>query len=379
MSTPNVITAPRRRLKWDAHPDKIGAWLAESDFGTSPAIREVLRQAVDEDFLTYLPASTAAAVSRACADFYAAHHQWDIDPDTVHVIPDVVEGLRLTIRHFIGAGAPVIVPTPAYMPFLNVPALLSHPIIEVPSVLRDGRWHLDLDRIDQAFAGGAQLLVLCNPHNPLGQVMRPSEMREVSAVVQRHGARVFADEIHAPVVYPGARHIPYASHSPAAAEHTVTSTSTSKGWNVPGLKSAQLILSSTADQQLWRRHDPVPTQGGSILGAVAAVAAYAQSEEWLAQTLTQLQQARSVVTELVRSELPLATYLEPEATYLAWLDLSAYGHAAPAQRIASHGGVALTDGADCGSGFSQSVRFTFATQTDVLHRAISGIATAMRG
>ncbi|HEY0214780.1 MAG TPA: aminotransferase class I/II-fold pyridoxal phosphate-dependent enzyme, partial [Cellulomonas sp.] len=241
--TPAAVLS--RSVKWSVPQGWIGAGIAESDFGTAPSVVAALQEAVSAQSLTYLPQSVATAASQACASFLAARHGWSVPADRVHLVPDVLTALRIVLRRFVPAGAPVVVPTPAYMPFLAVPGQEGHPVIELPCE-RDatGRWTLDLDGLARAFREqGAGLLVLCNPHNPLGQVLTTAEMAAVRDVVDRAGARVFSDEIHAPVVYPGGRHVPYASLDPVTARHTVTATSISKGWNAPGLKCAQVVLS----------------------------------------------------------------------------------------------------------------------------------------
>jgi cystathionine beta-lyase len=221
--------------------------------------------------------------------------------------------------------------------------------------------------------------VLCNPHNPLGQVMTIEEQRDVAAVVERHGARVFADEIHAPVVYSGARHRPYAALSPSTVAHTVTATATSKGWNIPGLKSAQLILRSEADQALWLRRDIVPYLEGSILGAVAARVAYTEGVPWLDEMVQVFDSNRRFLRELLAVHAPDVAYRMPEATYLAWLDFRAFGlETDPALFLRSHAGVIASSGADSGLGGEGFVRFNFAMPAELLERSVAAIGGALR-
>src|SRR3712207_818112 len=173
-------------------------------------------------------------MARACADWYASRYGWHVPAEWVTPLADVVAGLQVAIEQFTPPGSPVVLPTPAYMPFLKVPGALGRELIEVPLVEREGRTTYDLDGIARAFAAGGRLLVHVNPHNPLGRVFTAEEQLALADVVEAAGARVFADEIHAPLVHPGAVHRPYASLSPVTAGHTVTATSASKAWNLPG-------------------------------------------------------------------------------------------------------------------------------------------------
>ena len=254
--TLNRITVAdlRRRggLKWTyAGPDVLGAFVAEMDFGTAPAVEAALRAVIARQDYGYLTPRAARQMAVACAAWLTEGSGWEVDPDWVRPLPDVIKGLEAAITLFSRPDSPVILPTPAYMPFLSVPPLLGRKIIQVPMTTVDGRAGLDLDGIGAAFRAGGHLLILCNPCNPIGRVYTQAELAGVGEVVERHGGRVFADEIHAPLVYPGHRYIPYASLSEVTAGHTLTATSASKGWNLPGLKCAQLILGHEADRELW--------------------------------------------------------------------------------------------------------------------------------
>ena len=163
----------------------------------------------------------------------------------------MLKALEIAITRFSRPGSPVILPTPAYMPFLSVPGFLGREIIQVRMIDDDGFFTFDLDAIEDAFRAGGHLLIFCNPYNPLGRVFTAKEITRLTDVVDRHGGRVFADEIHGPLIYPGQTHIPYAATSPTAAAHTLTATSASKAWNLPGLKCAQVILSSEPDRRRW--------------------------------------------------------------------------------------------------------------------------------
>jgi cystathionine beta-lyase len=378
------LTGPARggtwtTRKWEVRRPEIGAWIAESDFGTAPAVTAALHQAVERGFLTYLPDHAAAAAEAACSTFLHRRHGWAVPADRVHLVPDVVAALRITMDHFVGPDAAIAVPTPCYPPFLTAPARLGRRVIQVPSARIGDRWRIDADALASAFADGARLLLLCNPHNPLGQVMTIEEQEEVAAVVERFGARVFSDEIHAPVVYEGARHHPYAALSPATAAHTVTATATSKGWNIPGLKSAQLILTSDADQETWLRRDIVPALEGSILGAVAARVAYTEGVAWLDEMIRVFDGNRRLVGALLAEHAPDVGYTMPEATYLAWLDFSAFGLDDDVARfLRAEAGVVASSGTDTGQGGEGFVRFNFAMAPHLLERSVAAIGRSLR-
>jgi cysteine-S-conjugate beta-lyase len=368
----------RRSVKWtQGGPGVIGAWVAEMDFGTAPAIEAALRDVIARADFGYLSDHAREEMAQACADWHRDSYGWAVDAARVKPLPDVIKSLEAAITAFSRPGSPVIVPTPAYMPFLTVPPWLGREIIGVPMVASGGRLVLDLDGIEAAFAAGGHLLVLCNPCNPVGRVYTRGELAAVAGVVHRNGGRVFADEIHAPLVYPGAAHIPYASISADAAGHSVTATGASKGWNLAGLKCAQLILTNDADAAGWAETGYMLRRGASTPGVRATIAAYRDGAAWLGDVLGYLDGSRLLLAKLLAEHLPAIGYQPPEGTYLAWLDCRDLGiDGSPAEFFLAKAGVMLTDGAACGA--AGHVRLNFATPRPILTEMIRRMAGAVR-
>jgi cysteine-S-conjugate beta-lyase len=366
-------------VKWTQFPGKVGAFIAEMDFGIAPPITRALHAAVDQGSFGYLPQALVERLAEAYADWSRTRYGWDIPPANVRPLADVIAGLIAAIEHFSRPGSPVIVPTPAYMPFLVVPRTLGREVIEVPLVSgRDGRLSYDLDGLDAAFRAGGHLLIVCNPHNPVGRVLTRAEMTGIAEVVERHGGRVFADEIHAPLVFPGHRHVPYASISPVAAGHALTATSASKAWNLPGLKCAQLILSNDADLQAWSTVGFMAEHGASNLGVVANIAAFSAGGPWLDEVIAYLDGSRALLGELLAEHLPGVGYAPPEGTYLAWLDCRELDLGdQPCQYFLDRAGVALTDGRLCGAVGTGFARYNFATPRPIMRESVERMARAL--
>jgi len=366
-------------LKWSAFPGTIGAFVAEMDFGTAPVVTEALHAAVDAGQLGYLPSALTDTMSRTVAHWYRTACDWSLDPGQVHPVGDVLQALQVVIEHYTRPESPVIVPTPAYMPFLTVPPVQHRDVIQVPMhQAEDGRYSLDLDALAAAYRAGGHLLVLCNPVNPVGRVLTRGELEAVADVVAAHDGRVFADEIHAPLVFPGARHVPYASLSEVTAGHTVTATSASKAWNLPGLKCAQLVISNDADAEVWQRIAYVASHGASTLGVVANTAAFGGGQPWLADVLGYLDGNRTALTTLLAEHLPEVRYAPPEGTYIAWLDCRPLGLEESPADFFRRAGVALTDGTACGTAGAGFVRLVFATPRPILAEAVTRMGEAVR-
>lgn len=376
--TPEYLTRAER-LKWQVPPGGIGAWVAEMDFGVSPAITEALERLVHAGSLAYPTPSMGAELQEATASWCADRYGWTVPERDIHVVSDVIGSLLLTLRHTLPAGTPVVVPTPAYMPFLNVTTTFGYPAVLVPGIFADdGAYSLDLDAISDALGAGARMVVLTNPHNPVGRVYSREELLALSEVVEAHGARVFSDEIHAPLVLAeNLRHVPYASISEAAAQHSITATAASKGWNIPGLKSAQLIVTADADRAALT---PVINgyygHSASTLGYVASTAAYRDSREWIDEVVAYLRGNALLLGDLLAEHLPAVRYAVPEGTYLAWLDMQELGIEKPGDFFAETAGVRCNDGATCGS--PGDLRFNFAMTRDTLREAIERMGAALR-
>ncbi|MEO3937427.1 aminotransferase class I/II-fold pyridoxal phosphate-dependent enzyme [Dermatophilaceae bacterium Soc4.6] len=370
----------RRTLKWSHYPDDVlPLWVGEMDFPTAPAVLEAVRRAVDDECLGYPLDAQASGLGAGLAGWLGRELGWAVDASQVHLVPNVVRGVGLALDTLCDDG-PVVIPTPAYMPFFDVVRLRGREVVPVPMLRAtpadDAPWVLDLEAIESALLQGARALILCNPHNPLGHVHTHDELTGLAEVVQRHGARVVSDEIHAPLVFEGT-HLPYAALSPDTAAHTVTVLSASKAFNLPGLACAQVVTSSEADTAAWRAIPHEKTIGVGTLGIEANLAAYEHGGPWLAQVRERLAANARLVADAVAA-MPGVEHRLNEATYLAWLDLSALDlDTEPAPWLLEHARVALSDGAAFGAPQHRFARLNFATTGVILEEALGRIAAAV--
>jgi len=378
-ATTVTMLRARGSFKWTAPgPDGLGAAVAEMDFGAAPAILDALAALSADANFGYLSPVLADQLAGACAEFQRRRYGWEVDPALIHPVPDVLKALEIAITHFSRPGSPVILPTPAYMPFLSVPGFLGREIIQVRMRDDAGFFTFDLDAIEAAFRAGGHLLIFCNPCNPLGRVFTAAEIARLTDVVDRHGGRVFADEIHGALVYPGQRHLPYAATSATAAAHTLTATSASKAWNLPGLKCAQVILSSEPDRQTWEDMGFYAAHGASNPGVVANIAAYRHGGAWLDEVLAYLDDSRRLLARLLQRHLPRVRYRPPDGTYLAWLDCTAMDlPGSPGALVTERAKVTVIDGPAFGDGGPGAFRLNFATPQPILAEMVERIAAVL--
>jgi len=373
----------RTSMKWRAHPaDVLPLWVAEMDVRLAPPIAEALHRTIDAGDTGY-PVGTAYA--EAFSAFAAENWAWnDLAVERTAIVPDVMMGVVEVLRLVTEPGDAVVVNSPVYAPFYAFVTHDGRQIVEAP-LGADGRVDLGVledtfRRIRQGGRGAAYLL--CNPHNPTGTVHTPEELARIAELARTHGVRVVADEIHAPLVLPGARFTPYLSVP--GSEDAFALMSASKAWNLAGLKAALAIAGEEAAADLARMPEEV-SHGPSHLGLIAHTVALREGQEWLGALLRGLDANRTLLRRLVAEHLPEAGFRVPEGTYLAWLDCSYLGAGAPAARdglavvsdlagpaqlFLDEARVALSSGHVFGTGGAQHVRLNFATSPAILTEAV---------
>ena len=369
----------RNTIKWNLfEPDVLPMWVAEMDFPTAPPVLEGIRTCVENEEFGY-PRFNENTLPEATAGWCRRRYGWQVQREWVRAVPDVLKGMEAVVNFLTRPESPVALPVPAYMPFFDVLHVTGRQRVEIPTVQQDsGRYLLDLDALEAAFVRGAGSVILCNPNNPLGTAFTEAELRAIVDIAAGHGARVIADEIWGPVVY-GLRHVPAASVSDAAAETVVTLVSASKGWNLPGLMCAQVILSNRRDADDWDRINMLHRLGTSTVGIRANIAAYEHGEPWLDELLDYLRANRDRLVRTLPELVPGIKVSASEGTYLSWVDFRALNlPAEPAEYLLANAKVALSPGipfgAAVGSGFA---RLNFGTTRAILDRAIEAIADAV--
>jgi len=359
----------------------IGRSLAEMDFGCPPAVIRALYGSLEREALGYLGAGEVLRLQDAVGAWLADAYGWRVPREAIRPVADLVAGFRAILTHFIPEGEPVIVPTPGYMPFISMPPTINRPVIEVPMIAAGGGWRYDFEAIRAAFAQGARLLVLCNPHNPIGKVATEAELAEIERIVDEFGGIVFADEIHAPIVLDEtARHLVYAARSERAAAHTITATSATKAFNIPGVKCGQLVFTNPEHLERWRRIGRWHEHQTSVLGVVATEAAYLHGRPWLAETVGSLRETVADAVSVLRESAGRTgiRVIAPQATYLLWIDLRhtglLRGDVAAARAIRDAAQLVVTDGAECGAAGRGFVRFNAALPRpyaiEAMHRLV---------
>jgi cystathionine beta-lyase len=282
--------------------------------------------------------------------------------------------VRLALDVFSDDG-PVVFRVPGYSPQLDIAAITGRKRVDVVVDPDAAKAEVDLDQLDALLAEGARTLLLTQPHNPWGRVFTRAELEGVRDLVTRHGARVVSDEIHAPLVLPGARHTSYLDLA-GTHDHAVAVVAASKAFNTAGLRCAQLVVPDAGDRRVLADQPMSRNDSWSSLGVVAAVAAYTDGDPWLASLVERLDQIRTLLGELLAEHLPLVRMRPLEATYLAWLDARAHGHDDPAAVALERGRVKVGPGHDYAPGLAGHVRLNVATSPERLTEIVRRLGEA---
>ncbi len=360
--------------KWDRYEGKdiIPLWVADMDFRSPPAIVEALRQRINHGVFGYThptPGVTEAVLEHLERDF-----NWRISPEWLVWLPGLVCGLNVLTRSVGGPGDEVLTFTPIYPPFLSAPLLAQRGTVKVPLRREEGRWLLDPEALERAITPRAKLLLLCNPHNPVGRAWSRDELRQLAEIAERHDLIIGSDDIHAGLILDQKlRHIPMATLSPETAGRTITLLAPSKTYNIPGLGCSYAVISDPGLRRSFTAAAGRIVPHVNLLGFTAAEAAYRQGEGWRQALLAYLRGNRDLVEDAIRS-IPGLTATPVEATYLAWIDTRAAGIADPAGFF-EDAGVGLSNGAEFdGAGF---VRLNFGCRRSLLAEALRRMTAAV--
>ncbi|MEQ1880561.1 MAG: PatB family C-S lyase, partial [Burkholderiales bacterium] len=331
-------------MKWEKYskPDVIPMWVADMDFACAPAIVEALHRRVDHGIFGYtqppqeLVRETVANLER--------EYGWQIDPDWIVWLPGLVVGLNVVARAFGEPGDDVITATPIYPPFLSAPVNGARNVVRVPMLHEGSRWTWDMEALERSITPRSRLLLLCNPHNPVGRVFDRRELTAIAEVCRRHDLVLVSDEIHAGLILDrDKRHVPIASMDHDIAQRTVTLMSASKTFNLPSLGCAYAIAANPALRDRLKKVMAGIVHHIGLMGYIATLAAYRDGKSWQLALLDYLRGNRDRVEQAVGAISSLKI-THAEATYLSWIDARAL--AIPdVTTILERAGVGVYDGA----------------------------------
>ena len=363
----------RHSSKWRRFPeDVLPMHVAEMDFQIAePIAARIVKMATEND-LGYL--GPVPEVAEAFETFAKDRWGWRISPKYLRLATDVGVATVEFLRTHAKPGERVIINSPVYNGFFHWLEELDIEPFDVPLITGDHEYKLDLAGIEAAFSQGHRFLLLCNPHNPVGRAFGRDELTALAALARKFDAIVLSDEIHGPLSY--GEFVPYLSCGEDAEATGVCITSTSKSWNLAGLKAAFLLAQSPEMNALLNKLPEAMHWRTSILGAFTMAEAYRNGVEWLDSTLRTLDENRRHLVAEIERLLPMVTVHLPEAGYLAWLDISQLG--LTNEEIFTKAKVALVPGPDMGGeNYKNFARLNFATSKEIITEGLERIQRAL--
>lgn len=371
--------------KWDqgeklfGDPEVLPLWVADMDFKCAPAIVRAVNERAAQAIYGYTIRTEEYV--QAITGWFRRRHHWDIDAAWLTDSPGVVPSLSIAVQSLTEPGDAVILQSPVYNPFYDVILKNGRKLAESPLLLKENRYEMDYDRLEELMKDGAKLLLLCSPQNPGGRVWTKEELVRLGDLCVKYDVKVVADEIHCDLVLPEHRHFPFASLSEAFAERTVTCLAPSKTFNIPGLQTSFTVISN---RELKRKFDRMIEALGigsvNFFGPSATMAAYNESEDWLDALLGYVKANQEFAVRYLDEHLPELTPVPSEGTYLLWVDCRKLSlSSAELKRLMyKEAKIAFNEGSLYGKNGEGFLRINLACPRDLLKEALDRFSSAVK-
>lgn len=360
--------------------DILPLWVADMDFRSPDSVVEALKKAVDHGIFGYSRADES--YFDAVAAWYQKRHHLTLQPEWMTCTPGIVFALSIAVRAFTQEGDAVLIQPPVYHPFSRAILRNKRTLVENPLVLKDGHYEMDLEDLEQKVLDEhVKLMILCNPHNPVGRVWTREELTALADICLRHHVYVISDEIHGDFVWQGHEQTPYASISEEACLHSMMCTAPSKTFNLAGMATSNLFIPDPEMRRKFRSDLlDVGQENMNRLGLFACRAAYEGGGEWLDQLIGYLAGNLALVRDFCKNRVPQIQLIEPEGTYLAWLDCRELGMTDDELMafFSDDAKVWLDPGTHSGEQGSGFMRFNLGSSRSVIAQALDQIEAAWK-
>lgn len=312
-------------VKWDGttylygEKDIIPMWVADMDYEVAENIIEDIKNRLDNRVLGY--SFIGESYYEGVIHWYKKIHNWDINKEWIKFSPGIVPGLNLLIGALTQAGDDVIIQSPVYHKFQVIIEKNKCNVLENPLKIVDGKYEMDFDNLEKIITEKTKVLILCNPHNPVGRVWKDWELKRLGEICLKNNIVVISDEIHCDIVYKPNLHRVFTRVDKRFEENTIVCTAPNKTFNIAGLKTGNMII---ANKELRHKYneacDAQFISGPTIFGAIAQESAYKKGELWYREMLKYLEDNMDYAVKYFQEKIPEIKTYKPEGTYLLWLD-----------------------------------------------------------
>ncbi|HAX94372.1 MAG TPA: cystathionine beta-lyase [Bacteroidales bacterium] len=358
--------------------DVIPMWVADMDFRTPDFIIKALRERLSHEVMgyTFHPREYFTSI----AEWLRTMHDWEVNEEWICFCPGIVPALNLCTLAYTRPGDSIVIQPPVYTPFFDAVENHGRNLILNQLVFSEGKWRMDLDSLRRIITPDTRMIIISNPHNPVGRSWDPEELRELAAICIENHTLILSDEIHCDLVLPGYRHTPVAQLSSPVSAITVTCIAPSKTFNVAGLSTSAVVISNPVLRKYFKsKIDHLHIGNGNIFGTVSSIAAYSEGREWLSSLLEYIEGNVSCVMDYCREFIPEIIPARPEATYMIWLDCRKLGMTGKElnEFFVSKAGVGLNEGSSFGPGGEGFMRMNLGTTRNRIMKAMEQIRKAV--
>ncbi|MDY6435945.1 MAG: PatB family C-S lyase [Bacteroidales bacterium] len=353
--------------------DVIPMWVADMDFRTPDFIREAVIERAKYDVYGYT--FREDAYFEAIAAWIRRRHQWDVRKEWMTYTPGVVAAFNMAVLGLTKEGDEVIIQPPVYPPFFHAVESHGRKLVTNPLIDTDDGFIMDYELLEKQ-AKTAKMLILSNPHNPVGRCWTRDELKRLGDICMRNNVLVFSDEIHCDLVLPGHKHVPFASVCEEFAQHSLTAHAASKTFNLAGMATSTIIVPNEELRKTYVNFvESTEIHLGNIFGKIATKTAMEKGEEWLQQLLVYIQGNIDYVVDYINKELPKIRVHKAEATYMLWLDFSAYNldNKELNHKMIFEAGLGLNNGKEFGKQGEKCLRINLACPRSVVAEAMKRI------
>jgi cystathionine beta-lyase len=351
-------------LKWDVAENELPMWVADMDFETAPAIKEAILKTAERGIFGY--SVVPDEYFESIADFFERRYSYRPNPEWMVYTNGIVAAISSMVRKLTTVAENVVLQPPVYNIFYNCIKNNGRCVLENELIYENGEYRMDFSDLEEKLSRPeTTLMILCNPHNPVGKIWDKETLSRVGELCKKHGVTVISDEIHFAFTKPGKKYIPFAAASEVCAEVSATCVSASKAFNVAGLQSAAVIAKNPyLRHKIWRGVNTDEVGEPNVFAMDANIAAYRDCDAWLDALVEYIFENRAFAESYIRENIPKLKAVSADATYLLWVDISAYSDDSVrfCEDLRKKTGLFLNDGTEYGSGGERFVRINLATQ-----------------
>ena len=360
--------------------DVLPLWVADMDFQAPPCILEEMTKQVQHGIFGY--SEINQSYLETLKNWFLRRFNWSVEEDWLVITPGIVTAIHVAIRALTEKSDGIIIQQPVYHPFASSVQLAGRRLVVNELVYQNGRYNIDFDDFERKIQGNnVKMFILCSPHNPVGRVWTQEELVCLADICLQHGVIIISDEIHQDFVYDGHRHTVLAGLTPAYRDSVITCTAASKSFNLAGLQLSNIFIANPdIKHRFMQEYARCGLSQPGVMGIVATKAAYEKGEEWLTQLIDYLSGNFSFLTQFIADRLPGIRLVEPEGTYLAWLDFRSLGlnDQQLNEIILDRARLWLNDGPTFGAGGQGFQRMNIACPRPTLRQALEQLERALK-